>query len=131
MKFFIAICMLFSLSLAQAQSIESHFTPTENKSNETNLYMQNNCYTDAYVAVRYMDVRGQMVSAGFWRVLPGEVVYISPVNDRTYLLHAFTSDHRVMWSGNYNLALNGINYPALLVSLRPNGTGNWTTILYC
>lgn len=131
MKTLIAFFMLFSLSLAQAQSIESQFTPSEDKYDQTGLYMQNNCYTDVFVAIRHLNVRNEMESRGFWRIFPGQIVYLNEIQDRNYLLYAYTSDNRISWRGAYSLPLDGRVYPALLVQLPPARGGDWKTVLYC
>lgn len=148
MKILIALSMLFTLSLAHAQSVESFFTPDSEISNlnfehprpprpprppsaQTNLYMQNNCYTDVYVVIRHLNTRNQMESRGFWRIFPGQIIYLNEIKGYDYLLHAFTSDNRIHWEGPYALPFEGINYPAMLVQLAPNNGGNWTTVLYC
>jgi hypothetical protein len=135
MKFLIALSMLLTLSLAQAQTIESHFSPSLEKGRPgqqtTRLFMQNNCYRDVYVAIQHMNVYDQLESRGFWRISPGQVIYLNTIKDRNYLLHGITSDGNISWRGPYNLPLDGRNYPAMLVQLSPERGGDWTTVLYC
>jgi hypothetical protein len=146
MKILIALSMLLTLSLAQAQSVESFFTPSENlttdrpdrprpprppSQNSTRLFMQNNCYTDVYVVIRHMNIRNEMESKGFWRIFPGQIVYLNEIKGREYLLHAFTSDSRYFWKGPYTIPFEGRNYPAMMVQLSPDRGGDWTSVLYC
>ncbi|MBY0413501.1 MAG: DUF1036 domain-containing protein, partial [Bdellovibrionales bacterium] len=72
-----------------------------------------------------------MVSQGFWRIFPGQVIYLNDLQEKNYLLYAVTSDSRVTWNGPYALPLNGRMYPAMMIQLNPDRGGDWRTILYC
>lgn len=143
MKFLITLSMLLSYSNVSAQSVESIFSPTiesdrpqprprpDRPQARTRLFLQNNCYTDVYAVIRYKNVRNQIESKGFWRIYPGQIIHVTNMKDRSYLLHAFTSDNRIQWNGPYALPFEGRTYPAMMVNLTPNGSGDWTSVLNC
>lgn len=147
MKLLIALSMIFSFSSVQAQSVESVFSPSienlrpdrpeqprprpDRPQARTRLFLQNNCYTDVYAVIRYKNVRDQIESKGFWRIYPGQIIHATNMKDRSYLLHAFTSDNRIQWNGPYALPFEGRTYPAMMVNLTSNGNGDWTSVLNC
>ena len=143
MKYLLALSMLLTLSTVHAQSVESFFSPSvENQKldrpnrpdrpqGHTRLFIQNNCYTDVYAVIQYKNLRNQTESAGFFRFFPGQIIQVTTMIERNYLLHAFTADNRIFWNGPYALTFQNRNYPAMMINLDRNGSGDWTSVLYC
>lgn len=133
MKFLSLILMLFTLCTAHANpaSIEAYFSANKEVGvHQSRLFLQNICYTDLYVGIRHMNGSGDYESKGYWRVFPGQVIYLTDLKGSFYYLHAFTSDHRVYWDGEHKIEINNKQVPAALVKIGEHG-GEWTTVLYC
>lgn len=105
--------------------------PPQRPAPHIGLYIQNNCYDDIGLALRYSDLNGQWINRGFYTVPRGRVIHIANMNREFYYLYAFTADHSRVWQGVHDVELNGILFPAVLVTLPNYYRGNWTTVLYC
>lgn len=95
------------------------------------LYVQNNCYQDIALLIKYQGLDTTWYSKGFFQIPQGRVVHVANMRQEFYYLFAFTEDRTRVWRGPHEIELNNINYPATIVFLPKHFKGNWTTVLYC
>lgn len=133
MKLLIAICSIFAMNFAHAELgfVESHFSSGENGDNRVHLYLQNNCYQEAYVATKTLNPNNIWETKGFTRLFPGQIIYLTDMKADFYYLHAISGDRRITWQGPHWIELQGRFLPSLMVNLPRQYRGNWTTVLYC
>lgn len=135
MKFLIALFSVLTLNIAHAEmgTLESFFSPSADKDHNkvVNLWLQNNCNQEVFVATRSQNPNQVWETKGYIRIWPGQVVQAGSMINDIYYLNAYSADRRVNWEGPHTFEIHGRTVRAALVELPKDYGGNWTTVLYC
>lgn len=127
MKFLIALFCVSFLTVTNADVKNQngpHHDPIQ-------LYLQNNCYQEIFVALRYQKMDGEWESKGHMSLLPGEILKSVSLASTYYYLNAFTGDRRIRWEGEHAFEINGKYVRAAKVNIPLHYGGDWTTTLNC
>jgi len=135
MKFLIALFSVLALNVAHAEvgTLESFFSPSAEKDHSkiVNLWLQNNCNQEVYVATRSQNPNHVWETRGYHKIYPGQIIPAGDILNNVYYLNAFSGDRRIRWEGPHIIEVHGRNVRAALVELPKDYGGTWTTVLYC
>lgn len=107
---------------------DNYFPP---KDNFDKINFRNNCDQDVRVIAHYVDLNGNWVSDGSWRIEPGVRAYVFNTRNTIFYYFAISDDSENIWQGDYSIDFHGRSFPMRKKETDIDGWGEYTVNLNC
>ena len=84
-----------------------------------------------WTALHYLDLNGNWISEGWWKLAPGQQGYVANTKNSIYYIHARTQQGKE-WSGDEYFYVNGEGpFGFIRNEITTKSWGNWTQSFTC